>query len=72
MIKDWYGVDESDFTNNRPVAQISRDSLTALWVLQHQRGYRPFINILQYTHNLEINSALTKIEIEQLVVLRKG
>lgn len=54
LIKDWYGVDESDFMNFRPAALFARKALAALWVLQHQRGYKPFINIFKYHHNLKV------------------
>ncbi|MGY0035143.1 hypothetical protein [Pedobacter sp. NJ-S-72] len=54
LIKDWYGVDESDFTNFRPAALFARKPLAALWVLQHQRGYKPFINLFKYEHNLKV------------------
>lgn len=54
LIKDWYGVDESDFMNLRPAALFARKAIAALWVLQHQRGYKPFINVFHYTHDLKI------------------
>ncbi|WP_367866391.1 hypothetical protein [Pedobacter sp. WC2423] len=54
LIKDWYGVDEDDFMNLRPAALLGRKAIAALWVLQHQRGYKPFINVYHYTHDLKI------------------
>ena len=48
LLKDWFGVDEDDFTNFRPAALVDRRGLAAMWVLQHQRGYKPFINIFEF------------------------
>jgi len=48
VLKDWFGVDERDVYNNSIAAQWSRESLAAFWVLQHRRGYKPFINVIRY------------------------
>ncbi|WMJ74396.1 hypothetical protein RCC89_14655 [Cytophagaceae bacterium ABcell3] len=55
LLKDWFGVDEEDYTNTRLPALLDKEGLAALWVLQHQRGYKPFINILRYETILDIN-----------------
>ncbi|MCL2860719.1 MAG: hypothetical protein FWF46_09340 [Oscillospiraceae bacterium] len=47
-IKDWFGVDEDDVLNNRLPAVVQRYQLAAFWILQHQRGYKPFVNVLQF------------------------
>ena len=55
LLKDWFGVDENDFTNNRPAAILDREGLASLWVLQHQRGYDPFVHIFKYEYqNMDI------------------
>lgn len=48
LIKDWFGADEEDVYKNERAAQIDREGLAALWILQHQRGYKPFINVITY------------------------
>ena len=53
IIKDWFGVDEEDVYKNSYATKLIRDSLAAFWVLQHQRGYRPFINVITYTETKE-------------------
>lgn len=53
-LKDWFGVDENDYTNFRPAAMVDRKGLAALWVLQHQRGYPPFINIFEHEVSMKI------------------
>ncbi|HEX8545486.1 MAG TPA: hypothetical protein VF691_00915 [Cytophagaceae bacterium] len=55
LFKDWFGVDEGDFTNFRPAALLDRRGLAALWILQHQRGYRPFINVFEYRVSMTID-----------------
>ena len=55
LLKDWFGVDESDFTNFRPAALMDRRGLTGMWILQHQRGYQPFINIFEFSTILKVN-----------------
>ena len=54
LLKDWFGVDEDDFTNFRPPALADRAGLAALWELQHQRGYPPFINIFEHEVSMEV------------------
>ncbi len=54
LLKDWFGVDEGDFTNLRLPAWLDRRGLTALWMLQHQRGYNPFINVFEYFITMKI------------------
>jgi hypothetical protein len=53
-LKDWFGVDEQDVFNNDLPAQIDREGLAAFGVLQHQRGYPPFINIIDYQEDIEM------------------
>ena len=48
VLKDWFGVDEQDVYKNELSTQLDREGLAAFWILQHQRGYRPFINIITY------------------------
>ena len=48
IFKDWFGVDEEDVINNETPAIIQRYQLAAFWILQHQRGFPPFINVLQF------------------------
>ena len=48
ILKDWFGVDEQDVYNNRLAAQLGREALAAFWVLQHMRGFRPFMNVIKY------------------------
>lgn len=59
LLKDWFGVEEKDFTNFRPAALLDRRGLTAMWILQHQRGYRPFITIFEYIITMKINLGTT-------------
>ncbi|MDR3338721.1 MAG: hypothetical protein LBT25_01275 [Candidatus Symbiothrix sp.] len=53
-LKDWFGVDEEDVYKNESSTQMGRESLAAFWVLQHQRGYRPFINIITYEEEITV------------------
>jgi hypothetical protein len=53
-LKDWFGVDEEDVYKNEPSTQMGREYLAAFWVLQHQRGYRPFINIITYEEEITV------------------
>jgi hypothetical protein len=53
-LKDWFGVDEEDVYKNEYSTQYGRESLAAFWVLQHQRGYRPFINIITYEEEITV------------------
>ncbi|MDR3338719.1 MAG: hypothetical protein LBT25_01265 [Candidatus Symbiothrix sp.] len=54
VLKDWFGVDEEDVYKNESSTQMGRESLAAFWVLQHQRGYRPFINIITYEEEITV------------------
>lgn len=49
LLGDWFGVDEEDIISNGLAAQIGRKELAALWLLQHQRGYHPFICFYKYS-----------------------
>jgi hypothetical protein len=51
--RDIFGVDEEDVINWRPPAIIQRMQLAAFWVLQHQRGYAPFINTLKFEKHFD-------------------
>lgn len=50
-LRDRFAVDEGDFaiddwltnTDKTLVTALGREALTAFWILQHQRGYRPFV-----------------------------
>ena len=53
--KDWFGVDEYDITNLRHAAWIGRRPVAAMWVLQHQSGFKPFINIFKLKTMVTIN-----------------
>ena len=66
VLRDWFGLDEDDFAVSewvdRPgktlISTLGREALTAFWVLQHQRGFRPFIwkatfNSTIRVHNIE-------------------
>ncbi len=52
-IKDWFGVSEDDVVNSKNPAIIQRYQLAAFWILQHQRGYQPFVNTLQFDRHHE-------------------
>jgi hypothetical protein len=54
IIKDWFGVDEEDVYKNGFATFLDREGLAALWVLQHQRGYKPFINRFEYKTNITV------------------
>jgi len=41
-------VDEQDIYKNTTATQFGRDALAAFWVLQHQKGFKPFINVIRY------------------------
>jgi hypothetical protein len=53
-LKDWFGVDEEDVYKNAHSTQMGRESLAAFWILQHQRGYRPFINVITYEEEITV------------------
>lgn len=50
-LRDRFAVDEGDFTTNdwsnqtgkTAATALGREALTAFWILQHQRGYKPFV-----------------------------
>lgn len=55
IFKDWFGVDEGDFSSlSKPTAWLDSDGLTAFWILQHQRGYQPFITEWTYEEVVDI------------------
>lgn len=53
ILRDWFAVDEDDFAfssyssgwaaTKSFITKLGREALTAFWILQHQRGYRPFV-----------------------------
>jgi hypothetical protein len=59
LLGDWFGVDEGDVISKGLAAQIGRRELAALWVLQHQRGYRPFICFYEYSEILKFTFNIT-------------
>ncbi|MGB0788699.1 MAG: hypothetical protein ACPGQR_04105 [Marinirhabdus sp.] len=48
-IRDDFGVTESDITNASPSAKLGIGGLTDMWVLQHQRGYKPFTTVFNFS-----------------------
>jgi hypothetical protein len=56
--KDWFGVDEDDVVKMAISTGIDRDGLAAFWVLQHQRGHKPFINVVYYSEEISIRSSM--------------
>lgn len=55
LLKDWFGVDEEDVYKNQDSTQMDREGLAAFWILQHQRRYKPFINIITYKQTEYMN-----------------
>lgn len=60
-IYDTYGVSEDDFTKYnysgfRPdkilLNEIKQGSVQDFWVLQHNRGYQPFVNVFTFKHEI--------------------
>ena len=51
IIKDRFAVDTGDFTSTgcengiakAGATRLAQEALTAFWILQHQRGYPPFV-----------------------------
>lgn len=53
ILRDWFAVDEDDFAfsdyssgwaaTKSFITKLGREALTAFWILQHQRSYRPFV-----------------------------
>jgi len=60
IIGDWFGVDEGDVISRGRAAQLGRRELAALWVLQHQRGYKPFICFYKYSEVLNLRYDITQ------------
>ena len=58
-ISDNFGVDQKDFEELDIASYLDGGGLTSFWVLQHQRGYKPFINKLICT-NVIINDYFKK------------
>jgi len=49
VVSDWFGVSEDDYTKKmNSVAASQRGALAAFWALQHQRGYKPFVNVYTF------------------------
>jgi RHS repeat-associated protein len=55
-IMDTFGVSEMDALNPSFAAGFAREGLRCLWILQHQRGYKPFRTSL--TVNMNIHGKL--------------
>ena len=53
---DQFGVSENDFakygTGSGPKA-IVRDAIIAFWILQHNRGYKPLVNVFRYEYKIK-------------------
>jgi len=48
-IRDDFGVTESDITQASPSAKLGIGGLLDMWVLQHQRGQRPFTTVFNFS-----------------------
>ncbi len=48
-IRDDFGVTESDITDASFSAKFGIGGLTDMWVLQHQRGYKPFTTVFKFS-----------------------
>jgi hypothetical protein len=48
-IRDDFGVTESDITNASTSAKLGIGGLTDMWVLQHQRGKKPFTSVFNFS-----------------------
>ncbi|PIE48510.1 MAG: hypothetical protein CSA40_00035 [Flavobacteriales bacterium] len=48
-IRDDFGVTESDITDASPSAKLGIGGLTDMWVLQHQRGQKPFTSVFNFS-----------------------
>jgi len=55
IIKDWFGVSEGDFTKYDFASAAAKKALTSFWILQHQRGYKPFINQFHFKETIHGN-----------------
>jgi hypothetical protein len=53
ILKDLFGVSEDDVVNAAEPAVLQRYQLAAFWLLQHQRGYKTFVNTLQFDRHHE-------------------
>jgi len=55
-IEDDFGVEESDYTNPRGLsAWFAKPALADFWVLQHQRGKKPFTTVFEIPFNCQGN-----------------
>jgi hypothetical protein len=52
VIYDDFGVSENDTVNASFAAGLGRDGLIAMWMLQNQRGYKPFRTVFNFTTKL--------------------
>ncbi len=50
-IRDDFGVTESDITNASPAAMMGVGGLMDMWVLQKQRGHKPFTSVFNFSFN---------------------
>jgi len=48
-IRDDFGVTEGDITNASPSAMLGVGGLMDFWVLQHQRGKKPFTTVFEFS-----------------------
>lgn len=48
-IRDDFGVTESDITNASPAAKLGMGGLMDMWVLQRQRGQKPFTSVFNFS-----------------------
>lgn len=48
-IRDDFGVTEGDLTKASPAAKLGIGGLTDMWVLQHQRGKKPFTSVFNFS-----------------------
>jgi len=46
-------VNEEDVYKDSTSTHLGRDALAAFWILQHRRGFRPFINVIKYQETKE-------------------
>jgi RHS repeat-associated protein len=56
IIYDDFGVNESDISHASPVARLGISGMAALWVLQNQRGYKPFRIKIEFNQVVKHNA----------------
>ncbi|MGN7986874.1 DUF3289 family protein [Pedobacter sp. 22226] len=49
-IYDQFGINESDISNASFTASLGMQGLIAFWILQRQRGYKPFRTAFKFNH----------------------